>query len=43
VETSEFVFAHLLPHTDSLRQTMLAPASTLLQMAPERFSYDYHQ
>jgi len=41
VETSEFVFEHLLPRTNTLRQTMMAPVKTLLQMSPERFSYDH--
>lgn len=43
IETSEFVFEHLLPRTKTLKTTMMAPLKTLMQMDVDRFSYDYHQ
>ena len=41
IQTSAFVFEHLLPRTRMHKKVMLAPLSSLVDMQIENFSFDH--
>jgi len=42
IETSHFYFENLLPRTDWLRASMLAPSSSVMPLHQDHFSFDNH-
>ena len=41
IQTSAFVFDHLLPRTKSHRATMFTPIDSVMGLKTEHFSFDY--
>ena len=41
IQTSEYVFEELLPHTLRLKKTMFTPTKSIMQMSAENFSFNY--